>query len=166
MERPLLVWNALTRNQPGRFPMSIPQPPRGIRLNNPGNIRRADTEWRGMVHDGEVGSVGDPDFVQFEAPQWGIRALARLLRTYQRHHDCHTVRAIIGRYAPPQDGNPTSAYVDHVAERLGVGRDDPLILSDADTLIGLVKAIIRHENGQQPYSDAVITRGVSMALEG
>ena len=37
-------------------------------------------------------------------------------------------------------------------------------LTKADTMAGLVEAIIRHENGQQPYTREVILAGVGMGL--
>src|SRR3569832_207317 len=90
---------------------------RGLRNNNPGNIRKTATDWRGEV----VGS--DSAFETFATPEAGIRALAVLLRNYQRKYGLRTVRAIITRYAPPSENN-TESYVSAVAGRpkKGAGR--------------------------------------------
>jgi hypothetical protein len=84
--------------------------PRGIRNNNPGNIDRNTTKWQGMADD----QSSDPRFVVFKTPQAGIRALAKILLTYQNHDGLKTVRGIIGRWAPAVENN-TSAYVAAVA---------------------------------------------------
>ncbi len=131
--------------------------PRGIRNNNPGNIRRSADPWQGLAKD-----QNDDAFFQFAEPKWGIRALARVLISYQDKHGLRTVRAIISRWAPPVE-NKTSSYIDHVAHRLGVGADDPLDVHDYRVLRGLVEAIIAHENGQQPYTDAQIDAGLVLA---
>lgn len=131
--------------------------PRGIRNNNPGNIRRSADPWQGLAKD-----QNDDAFFQFAEPKWGIRALARVLISYQDRHGLRTVRAIISRWAPPVE-NKTSSYIDHVARRLNVGADDPLDVHDYRVLRGLVEAIISHENGLQPYTDAQIDAGLVLA---
>jgi len=129
---------------------------RGLRNNNPGNIRKTATDWRGEV----VGS--DSAFETFATPEAGIRALAVLLRNYQRKYGLRTVRAIITRYAPPSENN-TESYVSAVARRLNVGADQPINLEDSATLSALVQAVIKHENGVQPYTVAMIAGAVAAA---
>ncbi len=51
--------------------------PRGVRNNNPGNIRLG-IAWNGLAPE-----QTDPDFCQFITPQFGIRALCIVLLTYQ-----------------------------------------------------------------------------------
>ena len=51
---------------------------RGLRNNNPGNIRRSKVRYRGEVHPSQ-----DPEFRQFSAPEWGYRAIFVLLDTYR-----------------------------------------------------------------------------------
>lgn len=130
--------------------------PRGVRLNNPGNIRHGD-KWQGLAPEQR-----DPDFVTFASPVWGIRALARVLIAYQDKHDLRTVRGIIGRWAPPNE-NDTGAYVRSVAAKMGVSPDDEIDVYQYATMRPLVEAIIRHENGQQPYSGADLDEGLRRA---
>jgi len=133
--------------------------PRGIRNHNPGNIRESPfdrTQWVG-----ERATDDDPAFEEFQAPEFGLRALARVLRTYSRRYGRRSVRELIGRWAPPNE-NDTLNYVRQVCLHLGVEPDAVLDLGDADTLADLMEAIIRHENGQQPYSRELILRGISL----
>lgn len=131
---------------------------RGIRNHNPGNIERRGDPWQGMAED----QSADPRFIVFREAKWGIRALARVLITYQDRHGLDTVEGIINRWAPPGE-NKTGAYVAAVARRMGVGRTEKLDLQDYRTLRPLVEAIIHHENGVQPYSGAQIDAGLVLA---
>src|SRR5260364_335572 len=62
-----------------------------------------------------------------------------------------TIRRIIKRYAPSSE-NKTEAYIASVAKRLGVGADTPPDMRDSRVIAGLMNAIIRIENGKNPYS--------------
>ena len=130
--------------------------PRGIRNNNPGNIRlSAATAWEGQTFH-----QPDPEFVTFSSPEYGIRAIAKILLTYQRE-GFKTLGQIIHRWAPPSE-NDTDAYIQAVCNKCGVGED--MQVDVKAILPDLIKAIIKHENGEQPYSDAQINAGISMAL--
>ena len=98
--------------------------PRGIRNNNPGNIDyNPSVKWQGLA---DPPREPEGRFCRFAAPKWGIRAIARLLITYQDQHDLNTVRGIINRWAPPIE-NDSDAYVNAVASSLGVDADGPSI---------------------------------------
>lgn len=133
--------------------------PRGIRNNNPGNIRPG-SPWQGSL-----GSDGGPGggYLKFDTPANGLRALAKLLRNYQSSGQ-NTIRSIISKWAPASDSNNTTAYIAQVVKALGMGADEPLnVRSNDDRLARLVAAIIKHENGQQPYSAAQIAAAVQAA---
>lgn len=117
--------------------------PRGIRNHNPGNLRDTDIPW-----DGVVGSDGA--FEVFDDAVFGIRAMAKLLSGYYHRRGLRTVREMVNRYAPPSE-NDTGAYVDHVADALGVLPDDEIEL-DHGTLTAMCRVMILHENGQCPYT--------------
>lgn len=131
---------------------------RGLRNNNPGNIRKTNppTAWQGLA-----AAQPDASFVSFESPEYGIRALAKTLQTYQKSYGLNTVSGIINRWAPPSE-NDTPAYVASVSKALGVEPGTTLTL-DRPQMAKLVSAIIRHENGIQPYADSTIDRGLSLA---
>jgi hypothetical protein len=131
--------------------------PRGIRNNNPGNIRRNGDPWQGLAE-----RQGDVEFFTFQTPIYGIRALARTLIAYQDKHGLRTIRQILGRWAPPVENN-TNAYVRAVATQTGFDADQPLDMHRFDQLKPLIEAIIQHENGQQPYSDTQLTKGLVLA---
>src|SRR5215469_16681622 len=128
--------------------------PRGIRLNNPGNIRRDHTSWLGLADQ-----QTDPDFWEFSTPEYGIRAIVKIMQSYRRERIC-TIASAINRWAPPVENN-TQAYIDAVATSVGV--DSGHIVDLNNVMQPLVKAIIQHENGQNPYTDAVINEGIALA---
>lgn len=136
---------------------NVNKKPRGIRNNNPGNIKRGEP-WKGLKKDGE--SI-DPVFCVFETPEWGIRALAKILKNYQKIHGLNTPRKIISRYAPPCE-NQTLSYIQSVAQQLGIYPDCEVDLNNDATLIIFLKAIIRHENGIQPYSTETLIKGIQL----
>lgn len=142
--------------------------PRGIRNNNPGNIRLGQQRWLGQVAPEEQ---TDTEFAQFETPQSGIRAIARIFLNYQALHRLYTVQDMIGRWAPPDGGpthvkdhNATGAYVQAVAAALQIAPTAQVRLAtDRGALVALVMAVIRQECGQQPYDLSTITAGVRSA---
>lgn len=134
--------------------------PRGIRNHNPGNLRRSADQWQGLA---PPDLQTDPDFFVFAAPEWGIRALAKVLLNYQSRHGLATMRQIITRWAPPSE-NDTAAYVRSVSMKAGIGADDAIDLyARRDLLTRLVAAIIVHENGVQPYTVAQLNDGIGRA---
>lgn len=132
--------------------------PRGIRNSNPGNIRWGDA-WQGLVSQDQR---TDPSFCQFSAPTFGIRAMVKILYKYQDAYKLTSVRQIISRWAPPNE-NDTESYIRSVASNVGVDTNDTVSVHNPDVMLKLIQAIIRHENGQQPYSDETIRAGISMA---
>lgn len=128
---------------------------RGIRNNNPGNIRHGPSQWQGMS-----ATQTDDEYIQFDDPVYGIRAMARLLQNYESRYELDTIRGIISRWAPPSE-NITSSYIDNVSRIVGALPDQKINVRDR--MEPLVKAIILHENGRQPYSDETIQKGISLA---
>ncbi|WP_237386164.1 structural protein [Xenorhabdus sp. Sc-CR9] len=128
---------------------------RGIRNHNPGNIRHRD-KWQGLRE-----RQTDEDFCQFIAPEWGIRAMLKILRTYERKYSDNTIRQMIARWAPPNE-NDTEGYITYVCGKVGVSSSAVIDVDNLATMRKLVKAIIQMENGQQPYSDDMITRAFDL----
>jgi hypothetical protein len=134
---------------------------RGYRNKNPGNIDWSPAnKWQGQV--GIEATGNPPRFAEFQSHEYGIRALACLLTTYQDRHKLRTVRKIINRWAPSVENN-TSAYVMVVAHAMNRGPDEELDLHTYADLRPLVQAIIAHELGGQPYSADVIDEGLRLA---
>ena len=131
---------------------------RGIRNNNPGNIRWG-CNWQGLKVDGKE---QDKDFCVFIAPEYGIRAIAKIIRNYSDIYKINTVAGIIHRWAPPSE-NDTESYIKHISQSLKVEPEEIINVRDTNVMLKLIKAIIKHENGKQPYSDELILKGVKMA---
>lgn len=131
--------------------------PRGIRNNNPGNIRRNGDPWQGLAKE-----QNDREFFTFKSAVYGIRALARLLITYQDKYGLCTIETIITRWAPAVENN-TTAYIQSVARKTGFASLQTLDMHRFEHLKPVVEAIIQHENGQQPYSDVEITKALVLA---
>jgi hypothetical protein len=114
---------------------------RGLRNNNPGNIRLDGTKWRGEVHPSRDGA-----FKTFETMAWGYRAMFVVLNTYREKYGLRTIRQMVGRWAPPCE-NDTAAYVDAVARWSAVGADCRVDTTDSDAMMPIVAAMSRMENG-------------------
>lgn len=141
----------------------VAKQPRGIRSNNPGNIdHNPRNKWLGLADPPIEQGVANPRFARFVAPEYGIRAIAMLLMAYQDKHGLNTVSGLIGRWAPSSE-NDTGSYALHVADALGVRPRDPINVHDHATMAALVRAIIQHENGRQPYSEAQINHALRLA---
>ena len=126
---------------------------KGIRNNNPGNIRKGKIKWNGVVGN-------DGQFLKFATPEDGIRALSRLLRVYVLKHHLDTPEKIMHRWAPPKE-NPTKNYVGFVAQKLGKKPTDKVDLKNQNEFAKLVAAIIEFETGSEPYDSATILRGIN-----
>lgn len=126
---------------------------RGIRNNNPGNIDRTTVKWKGMA-----AKQPDPRFITFTGPEWGIRAMARILLGDWREGQ-NTIASLIHEWAPPAE-NDTDAYVEAVGRACKV---DPYKPCDIPALLPkLIAAIIKHENVSQPYDAATIQLGIDL----
>ena len=140
--------------------------PRGIKNNNPGNIRHSTAMWLGRAR-----TQPDTSFVSFTAPEYGIRSMARILVNYQKRYKLTTIEKMITRWAPPKE-NDTDAYIAAVARSVGIAKDKDInIRSDMSSFLRLVKAIINHENGASVlhgrpewYDNQTLSKGITMAI--
>jgi len=127
---------------------------RGEANFNPGNVRLTGTIW-----EGESALQADPDFVQFTDVKWGIRAIARILQSYERE-GIDTLQAAIERWAPSTE-NDSQAYVNDVCQRCEISPMQVIQLSSS--LLPIITAIIWHENGSCPYTVDQINEGISLS---
>lgn len=128
---------------------------RGIRNNNPGNIRKSSTIWAGQA---PAAKQTDTAFVIFTDPEYGIRAMAKVLTSYLAR-GIDTLAEIAATWAPPSENN-TAAYIKSLSAHTGL---DPNARISAADFPRVIPAIIQHENGEQPYSLETINKGVSLA---
>ncbi|MDY0008292.1 MAG: hypothetical protein RBS08_01170 [Bdellovibrionales bacterium] len=137
--------------------MSERKPSRGVRNHNPGNIEKSRDRWVGLADE-----QPDSRFFTFTEARFGIRAMSRILQNYQKKHKLETISEMISRWAPPHENN-TTAYIRAVSRETGFDPEQKLDLKRHDHLFPLVKAVIRHENGYVPYTDAEINAGLVLA---
>ena len=98
---------------------------RGIRNNNPLNIRHSADRWLGAREE-----QTDKSFVQFESMAYGYRAVWKTLQSYYNRF-CEQskpfrVRNIISRWAPPSE-NDTEGYIRSVLSLSGLGGKENLL---------------------------------------
>jgi hypothetical protein len=136
------------------------EPTRGERDNDPGNLRRDTTPWLGLV---PLSDCVEKAFCTFDTPVNGIRALCRVLLSYQRLDGCRTLAHVIERYAPKTE-NDTDAYLADVVARTGIGAGEAIDLEHPGELANVARAIIVHENGRCIYDPDTIGKAVGLAL--
>lgn len=134
--------------------------PRGIRNNNPGNLRPVLglIPWQGQVAVSDGYSV-------FSSAVYGIRGIFRNLASYATLHGVKTIRQIGDRWAPKGDGNSPAAWSANVAGGAGIPQDQPLNFDDAATMAKVARGIVVAENGPSwagYYSPQVIAQAWSI----
>ena len=134
--------------------------PRGLRNNNPLNIRLSKDKWQG-----QVAPEGEKVFCQFESMEYGWRAAFRLLcHTYYGKYKLRTIRDIISRWAPTKENN-TPAYIRYVSDYTGIWPDreldDPKTHPVQWLMIGFAMAVV--ENGTANINSIPMLKGWEMA---
>lgn len=114
---------------------------RGIRNNNPLNIRHSKNQWFGMKE-----LQNDKTFVQFVSRKFGYRAAFVLIRTYMVKHHANTIGKIIARWAPSSDGNNTQSYIRFVSKTTGIPVDEPLRFEDQKKMVSIVRSMAQMES--------------------
>lgn len=120
--------------------------PRGIRNNNPLNIRKG-ADWLG-----QAASQDDPSFIQFESMQFGIRAAFKLMRNHVSgfggsRPPRNTISKLISVWAPPSE-NATTKYIDFVCQAVGLQASEIIDPNDSTLMIKIARAMAFVECGQ------------------
>ena len=136
--------------------------PRGIRNNNPLNIRKSKDNWQGLRTLQE-----DREFCQFSSMAYGWRAAFVILcKTYYGKYKLKTIRALITRWAPPKENN-TEAYIRRVTDRIGIGPDRELGSPQEHPaqwmMIAMAMAIVECGTAQLDYLSML--KGFALAIE-
>lgn len=137
--------------------MNTKKKPRGIRNNNPLNIRLSKDKWVGRV-----ALQSDPSFVQFVSMAYGCRAAFIILKRYIRKYGCDTIRKIITRWAPANENN-TEAYIKRVSQDMMNDPDDSLSYNDQDRMVRLMMAMSKVENGGNYLNETDVRLGYELA---
>lgn len=120
--------------------MTSEKKPRGLRNNNPLNIR-VGNNWQG-----EVKNPTDKQFEQFTSMPDGCRAAFIILRRYINEKGYNTIRQIVNHWAPSSENN-TNMYIKVVSRYSGIDADTPLSFQDLPTMYSLFQAMCFVENG-------------------
>ena len=123
--------------------------PRGLRNNNPGNIRKNSDVFQGEK------TSSDKEFKQFKSMAYGYRAIFKILSNYYRNYKLDTIRKIIGRWAPENE-NDTDAYIKAVSDYAGIPADDPVDINDREQMTRIVAGMSKVENGREAEMSDVI----------
>lgn len=129
--------------------------PRGIRNNNPLNIRIGNT-WLG-----ERPNPTDYSFEEFVSIEYGYRAAFCILRRYIRRYGKNTITAIVSTWAPANENN-TQRYIDFVADKMQISPVDVIDYNDSERMTQLVAAMQLMECGV-PADMAKVRKGYDMA---
>ena len=113
---------------------------RGLRNNNPGNIRLSTVKYIGEVRPSK-----DKSFKTFQSMAYGYRAMFVVLRTYYNNYRLNTIAKMINRWAPTNE-NDTSAYINTVSRLSGVDKS-AVLKFDRATMVKIVAAMSYVENG-------------------
>lgn len=116
--------------------------PRGIRNNNPLNIRISTNRWRGKITPSQ-----DPSFEQFENLTLGIRAAFVCIRTYIRKYRLDTPRKIISRWAPESENNVLS-YIDAACSQAVLNPDERISFQEKNKMCRLLWGMAKVETGR------------------
>lgn len=132
---------------------------RGVRNNNPGNIRHSVTPFRG-----EVTPSGDAEFKEFESMEWGFRAMLLILHNYGVLYGIDTLDRMIYRWSPPSE-NDTALYIKAIARRLDCTVGAHIDTLNRDVMVAMVGAMAHIECGVA-MDEATIERGWELFATG
>jgi hypothetical protein len=128
--------------------------PRGIRNNNPLNIKwNASNNWNGQTGKDSGG------FCIFDNPENGVRAAAKILNSYKRM-GLTTIRQIVTRWTSGDSTTIQSNYINFIVKGLQIGADVPL---NSNNYAALLFAMTQFENGKNPYPMSMYVSGVNSA---
>jgi len=114
--------------------------PRGLRNNNPLNIRHNSDTFQGEV------TGTDKSFKTFSCMPYGYRAAFVILHTYLQRGE-NTIAKIVSRWSPPIE-NDTAKYIEFVEKYSGIPRHKELTTADGTDYILIVSAMSFMENGK------------------
>ncbi|MHB8388243.1 MAG: hypothetical protein ACYDBH_01520 [Acidobacteriaceae bacterium] len=123
----------------------------GIPRNNPGNLR----SW------GNHPELGG--FAVFNTAQGGLNAMSHQLQLYGSR-GINTISKIINTYAPAKDHNNDPAYIAAVEKSTHFLPNQKLNLGNPDVLYKLLRAMIQHEQGRDPYPKQMIRRAAQPSV--
>ena len=131
--------------------MNMTGAPRGLRNNNPGNIREVGINWQGKIGD-------DGAFTRFESMFYGARALVRNMWSIVGRTD-GTLQTLISTWAPAHENN-TDAYISFVSRETGISPGSVVNRGNVSEMGRIAMAIAIMENGEsavRQYAPELLT---------
>lgn len=129
--------------------------PRGIRNNNPLNIIHSNAAWQGQSP-----TQTDPNFVQFQSMEWGIRAAVKILKTYHLR-GWRTIAKIVFDWCPD---HTAESYITNVCRLTGMPRHQVIDINNETQVISLLDAMIKVECAGYEVDKNILVTGYRMAL--
>lgn len=124
---------------------------RGIRNNNPGNLRYTAIPWQGKLsYANNKDWSGTPtnivkEFEQFSNMAYGIRAMAIDI-TGDVAENNYSLGQLIYEFAPPSENN-TALYIQQVKQNAGIADANAPLKFTFLSLSEVIRAMINMENG-------------------
>ena len=116
--------------------------PRGLRNNNPGNLRISNINWKGKISNNQN---TDKAFEQFSTIHYGIRAMITDVANDITIKKLNTLTKLINSYAPPTE-NDTINYINFVSKQTNLQPNQTINVTP-DIISKIVKSKILIENG-------------------
>lgn len=153
--------------------------PRGIRNNNPYNIRsNSNFIWRGqfgkddagfcIFHKLPVRSNFTHDIItQYDTNLkidcvWSTRAACLIWQHYRDYKNCSTLWDYIFQWVG-EDYKQATPYCDFLVPIVHIRMNEPLRLEDHK--LELCQGVISFECGENPYPENMIRRGITLSHE-
>lgn len=129
---------------------------RGFRNNNPGNLTAAPNTTGQDYGNGHV-------YAKFASMRDGLAAMSRQL-LLDADKGITSIDQLVSKYAPRRAGNNTASYIRLVSQQTGFEPLQSLDMQDPNVLANVMNAMIKMENGQQPFSYAQVMAGIDDAI--
>ena len=114
---------------------------RGLRDNNPLNIKPAGFSYQNQIGVDDIGEGIFTDTI------YGLRAAALDLYTAYYVHGRKTLTDIISVFAPASDGNDVNAYINYVSDQTGIDPNADIGMN-GDVLFKVMRAMANMELGE------------------
>lgn len=129
---------------------------RGLRNNNPGNLRDFGIAWLGLTGRDAEG------YCEFRTLVFGVRAMGvDFIHDIVQGH-LNTIALLINSYAPSSE-NPTLKYRHFVSQVTGLDEDAELDPTNREQMLALARAITRFENGSA-IVESLLEAGMDLAI--
>jgi len=145
-----------------------PDSVRNVRNNNPGNIKiNTANDW-----NGSISNPNDKTFESFQTPEYGVRALNKVIDANLKA--TNNFEEFVNRYASEQSEQDyfkrtgkLKPHLQNYAESLARSQQTDTSSNFPKSLDkkALIRAIIRHEGGQESlsyYDDSVLDAGLKL----